>query len=165
MRHNVRLMFREVSLIGGEFTCESFNVWRSILGAPYVSTRRLVENSMSALLGAVELYNKPTVTYRDEVTVMLIVNAWELALKAALRQAGKSVFYRKKRGEQYRSFTLDDCLNKISEMKLWPSSEIARFTSTTPRDWAPLFTLSSNKTFSTIATSCSNGLTRTWPIQ
>lgn len=93
---------------------------RGNLGAPYVSAKRLVENSMSALLGAVELYNKPTVTYRDEITVMLIVNAWELALKAALRQAGRTVFYRKKRGEAYRSFTLDDCLTKVSSMKLWP---------------------------------------------
>ena len=38
------------------------------------------------MLSAVEVYNKPQMTYRDEVTVMLVVNAWELALKATLRQ-------------------------------------------------------------------------------
>lgn len=75
---------------------------------------------MAALLGAVEIYNKPMMTYRDEVTVMLIVNAWELALKATLRQASKNIFYRKKRGEPYRSLTLDDSLSRVTSQGLWP---------------------------------------------
>lgn len=90
------------------------------MGAPYVSIRRLVDNSMSAMLSGVELYNKPQVTYRDEVTVMLIVNAWELALKATLVQAGKSIFYRKNRGDRYRSLTIDDALGRVSAEALWP---------------------------------------------
>lgn len=90
------------------------------MATPYVSMRRLTENSMSALLGAVEIYNKPMMSYRDEVTVMLVVNAWELALKATLRQDGRSIFYKKKRGEPYRSLTLDDCLRKVSSSNLWP---------------------------------------------
>jgi hypothetical protein len=56
------------------------------VSAPYVSIKRLADNSLAAMLAAVEVYNKPQMTYRDEVTVMLIVNAWELALKATLRQ-------------------------------------------------------------------------------
>lgn len=91
------------------------------MGAPYVSMRRLVDNSLSAILSAVEVYNKPRMTYRDEVTVMLVVNAWELALKATLRKSDKTIFYPKKRGERYRSFTLDDCLAKISGQNLWPA--------------------------------------------
>ncbi|MET3946823.1 WD40 repeat protein [Arthrobacter sp. UYCu512] len=91
------------------------------MGAPYVSMRRLVDNSLSAILGAVEVYNKPRMTYRDEVTVMLVVNAWELALKATLRKNGKTIFYPKNRGDQYRSLTLDDCLGRVSAQNLWPT--------------------------------------------
>ncbi|MGO1981066.1 MAG: DUF3644 domain-containing protein [Brachybacterium alimentarium] len=45
------------------------------MGAPYVSKRRLVDNSMSAMLSAIEIFNKPRISYRDEVTVVLVVNA------------------------------------------------------------------------------------------
>ncbi len=90
------------------------------MSAPYVSIKRLVDNSLAAMLSAVEVYNKPQMTYRDEVTVMLVVNAWELALKAALRQENRSIFYSKRRGERYRSITLDDALGRVSTNKLWP---------------------------------------------
>lgn len=89
-------------------------------GAPYVSIRKLTSNSMAAMLAAVEVYNKPQMTYRDEVTVVGIVNAWELALKAALRQKNRSIFYPKQRGERYRTLSLRDCLNRIDEASLWP---------------------------------------------
>jgi len=91
------------------------------LGAPYVSIKRLVDNALAAMLSAVEVYNKPQMTYRDEVTVMLVVNAWELALKATLRQNGRSIFYPKKRGERYRSIALDDALGRVAAHKLWPA--------------------------------------------
>lgn len=90
------------------------------MGTPYVSIKRLVDNSLAAMLSAVEIYNKPQMTYRDEVTVILIVNAWELALKATLRQKNRSVFYPKKRGEKYRSITLRDALERVVTNKLWP---------------------------------------------
>jgi len=92
------------------------------MSAPYVSIKRLVDNSLAAMLAAVEVYNKPQMTYRDEVTVMLIVNAWELALKATLRQKNRSIFYPKQRGERYRSVGLDDALGRVSANKLWPTS-------------------------------------------
>lgn len=90
------------------------------MSAPYVSIKRLVDNSLAAMLAAVEVYNKPRMTYRDEVTVMLIVNAWELALKATLRQKNRSIFYKKERGERYRSIALDDALGRVNASKLWP---------------------------------------------
>jgi hypothetical protein len=90
------------------------------VGAPYVSIRRLVDNSASAMLSAIEMYNKPQITYRDEITVILVVSAWELALKAALRQGKRSIFYRKERGQKYRSLTLDDALRRVSSHGLWP---------------------------------------------
>jgi EC042_2821-lke REase/Protein of unknown function (DUF3644) len=91
------------------------------MSAPYVSIRKLSDNALAAMLAAVEVYNKPQMTYRDEVTVMLVVNAWELALKATLRQAGVSIFYPKRRGERYRSIALDDALGRVSANKLWPT--------------------------------------------
>lgn len=91
------------------------------MSAPYVSIKRLVDNSLAAMLAAVEVYNKPQMTYRDEVTVMLIVNAWELALKATLRQKNHSIFYSKQRGERYRSIGIDDALGRIGGRKLWPA--------------------------------------------
>lgn len=73
------------------------------------------------MLAAVEVYNKPQMTYREEVTVMLIVNAWELALKATLIQKSRSIFYPKRRGERYLSISIDDALGRVDAMKLWPS--------------------------------------------
>lgn len=72
------------------------------------------------MLSAVEIYNKPQMVYRDEVTVMLIVNAWELALKAALRQRNRSIFYPKRRGERYRSIGIDDAMGRVSANQIWP---------------------------------------------
>src|SRR4051812_8338077 len=89
--------------------------------APYVSSKRLVDNSMSAMLAAVEIYNKPRVTYRDEITVITIVNAWELALKATFRKDGQSIYYPKRKNERYRSIGLDDALARVDARGLWPA--------------------------------------------
>jgi hypothetical protein len=75
---------------------------------------------MSAMLSAIEIYNKPRITYREEVTVITIVNAWELALKATLRRDRQSIFYPKQRNQRYRSVTLDDALGRVDGRKLWP---------------------------------------------
>ena len=88
---------------------------------PYVSARRLVENSISAMLAAIEMYNKPRVAYRDEITVIMLVNAWELAIKAILRKHQVSIFYKKRRGEPYRSLSLDDAIGKVAGHNLWPN--------------------------------------------
>lgn len=73
------------------------------------------------MLAAVEIYNKPRMTYRDEITVMLVVNAWELALKAVLRQERKSIFYPKKPGQRYLSVSIDDALGRVNAQSLWPN--------------------------------------------
>ncbi|NGN93913.1 DUF3644 domain-containing protein [Nocardioides sp. KC13] len=92
------------------------------MSAPYVSIKRLADNSMAAMLSAVEVYNKPQMTYRDEVTVTLVVNAWELAAKATLRQDNRSIFYPKQRGERYRSISIDDALGRMNAHGLWPET-------------------------------------------
>lgn len=42
----------------------------------------LLEKSIQAVLSAIELYNKPLFSYREESFAILMVNAWELLLKA-----------------------------------------------------------------------------------
>lgn len=44
----------------------------------------LVNNSKSALIASVEIHNKPIFPYRYEVVTILLINAWELILKAYL---------------------------------------------------------------------------------
>ncbi|UNW39644.1 DUF3644 domain-containing protein [Weissella cibaria] len=55
---------------------------------------RLVNKSIEAFMVGIELYNKPTITYRIEGFSFFITNAWELMLKAYLiSQHGESFIY------------------------------------------------------------------------
>lgn len=99
------------------------------MSAPYFSIKRLLDNSLAAMLAAVGVYNKPQMTYRDEATVMLIINAWELALKATLLQKNRSIFCPKQRGERYRSVGLDDALR-------WVAAELG-IPISSPTSWRP----------------------------
>lgn len=81
---------------------------------PYGSYRALLANSICALTAAIEIYNKPKMEYRDECTVILLVNAWELLLKAVLSKKRVRIFYRKRRGEAARTYSLSDSLNKAT---------------------------------------------------
>jgi len=47
-------------------------------------SKRLVKKSEAAMIAAIEIYNKPTFSYREETFSILSVNAWELLLKAKL---------------------------------------------------------------------------------
>lgn len=87
---------------------------------PYVSHPKLFENAQSAMLAAIELFNKPRIPYRSETTVILAVNAWELALKGRARQANKRIFKKKLRNSPYESITIDQSLNLLRIFKLWP---------------------------------------------
>ncbi len=80
------------------------------------SYRHLLKNSKAALLAAVEIYNKPRIEYRDECFVILLINAWELVLKALLSKYGRSIFYRKKRYEPYRTFSWTDALTQAERL-------------------------------------------------
>lgn len=76
------------------------------------SYRRLLGNAKAAMMAAIEIYNKPAFYYRDECVVILLINAWELILKAALSKNGKSIFYTKKRKQPYRTLSWQDALMK-----------------------------------------------------
>ena len=50
----------------------------------------LLRKSISACVAAIEVYNKPVMSHRDETFAMLAVNAWELMLKARLVREAKN---------------------------------------------------------------------------
>lgn len=83
------------------------------------SYRHLLHNAKAALLAAIEIYNKPRIEYRDECFVILLLNAWELALKALLSKKGRSIYYPKKRKEPYRTLSLKDAISRAEV--LFPS--------------------------------------------
>jgi hypothetical protein len=53
--------------------------------------KALKANARSAMFAAIEIHNKPLFQYRYEVCTLLMVNAWELALKSFIAQKLKSV--------------------------------------------------------------------------
>lgn len=53
------------------------------------TAEKLIANSVAAALSAIEIYNKPHFYYRNEVFCILIVNAWELLLKAKILKDNK----------------------------------------------------------------------------
>lgn len=60
--------------------------------AESVKSEFLLEHSKEAMMAAIEIYNKPTIRYRNECTAILLVNSWELVLKALLVLNRKSIF-------------------------------------------------------------------------
>ncbi len=52
--------------------------------AQLTRTQRFVQKAEAALLAAIEVYNKPDFRYREESFAILLLNAWELLLKARL---------------------------------------------------------------------------------
>jgi hypothetical protein len=50
----------------------------------------LVDKSMSACLAAIEIYNKPDFHYREETFSILMINAWELLLKAKIMRENRN---------------------------------------------------------------------------
>jgi hypothetical protein len=74
------------------------------------SYKVLRNNSKAALLAAIEIYNKPQIEYRDECFTILLINAWELLLKAILSKNKRHIYYPKKRNEPYKTFSIQDAL-------------------------------------------------------
>ena len=61
-----------------------------------ISYEELLENSKAAMVAAMEIYNKPVFSYREECAVILLINAWELALKAVISKHGETIFDKSK---------------------------------------------------------------------
>jgi hypothetical protein len=57
-------------------------------------TKLLLDSSQAALFAGVEIHNKPHIAYRYPTAVILVINAWELALKAYVyKYIGKKRIY------------------------------------------------------------------------
>ena len=72
--------------------------------------KTLVKNGCAALMAALEIHNKPLFEYRYEVCTLLVINAWELVVKALIYQKWKDVPLEDENGP--RSFK--KCLNDVS---------------------------------------------------
>lgn len=79
------------------------------------SYRALLGNAIEALSAAVEIYNKPKISYREECSIILLINAWELLLKALLSKKKQRIYYPKERNQPYRTYSLKDALTKAEE--------------------------------------------------
>ena len=70
-------------------------------------TKMLLDSSQAALFAGIEIHNKPHISYRYPTAVVLIINAWELALKAYIyKYVGKNKIYEKSKKESERKHTI-----------------------------------------------------------
>lgn len=60
---------------------------KSRTGILNLFSEKLADKSLHAAISAIEIYNKPDFKYREESFCILMVNAWELLLKAKIIQA------------------------------------------------------------------------------
>lgn len=72
----------------------------------------LIRNSIAAYFAAIEIHNKPNITYRYETTTLLLINAWELILKAFIRKyvKDKSIFENKD-----HTISFDKAVNYVND--------------------------------------------------
>ncbi len=76
-----------------------------------VITESLLENSKSAIIGCVELHNKPVFKFRYEICTILTINGWELLLKAYINEFHPEIKLIKKDGS---SKSFEECLAFVS---------------------------------------------------
>lgn len=74
--------------------------------------KNLMKNSIAGMFSAIEIHNKPSIEYRYEVVVLLLLNSWELLLKAYLYKFHKSVklFHKDGTTKQF-----ENCLNVVHQ--------------------------------------------------
>lgn len=72
----------------------------------------LIENSKSAIIGCVELHNKPIFSYRYEICTILCINGWELILKAFINENLPDFKLIRKDGT---TKTFEECLKFVSQ--------------------------------------------------
>lgn len=72
----------------------------------------LLKNSISALFCAIEIHNKPKIEYRYPNVVVILLNAWELALKSYIYKYQKNKKIVELRSD-WRYDSLDKCINLV----------------------------------------------------
>ena len=80
-----------------------------------ISYNDLLNNSIAAILAAIEIYNKPKMEYRSECFVILLVNAWELLFKAIVLKNGKELFYPEDSHKSGHSLTIFEAMKESKE--------------------------------------------------
>ena len=69
-------------------------------------TKLLLDSSEAALFAGIEIHNKPHISYRYPTSVILVINAWELLLKAYVyKYIGKKKIYENGKTGKTISFT------------------------------------------------------------
>ncbi len=71
-----------------------------------------IKNSIAAMFSSIEIHNKPTIKYRYEIVIILIINAWELLLKGYLYKYHKTVKIFQKDGS---TKPFENCLNIVNQ--------------------------------------------------
>lgn len=74
--------------------------------------KSLIKNSISGMFSAIEIHNKPTIKYRYEMVVLLVLNSWELLLKGFLYKFHKEIKIFLKDGT---TKPFENCLNIVSQ--------------------------------------------------
>ena len=81
----------------------------------YGSYRALLANSLSAVAGSIDVYNRPSLDYRDQAAVILLVNGRELLFKAIFSKNRVPIFYPKEQGKPYQSLSIWDAFNRTAK--------------------------------------------------
>jgi uncharacterized protein DUF3644 len=71
-------------------TCRKIVGYRSPNVNVKGKVKSIIEKSVAACVSAIEIYNKPDFKYREETFSILLVNAWELLLKAKILSDNKN---------------------------------------------------------------------------
>lgn len=73
--------------------------------------KSLLKNSIAGMFSAIEIHNKPTIKYRYEIVVLLVLNSWELLLKGYLYKFHREVnlFH-----EDGTTKPFENCLNIVN---------------------------------------------------
>lgn len=72
----------------------------------------LIKNSTAAYFAAIEIHNKPNIPYRYETTTLLMMNAWELVLKAFTKKFIKKKSIYTKDGH---TISIDKAIDYVEE--------------------------------------------------
>jgi hypothetical protein len=68
--------------------CRKITSYKPLKAEIKGKVKLLIEKSVAACVSAIEIYNKPDFKYREETFSILLVNAWELLLKAKVLSDG-----------------------------------------------------------------------------
>ena len=73
---------------------------------------QLFKNAEEALMGSIELYNKPLFSYKFQSCIILLINSWELLMKAIIcLKSGESAIFA---SDEKHTIYFEECLNRLS---------------------------------------------------